>query len=293
MRVASQRKIMTHQKSARQYQKNHVKLENGDKLRRRLSQHLCYGRAYRANTLQAQMGCFLRASKTPKRVIMVLHQIGISVSYKSITKGMTGLAESAAEELHKFCAAKPRFFISFDNMNIFARVRDQRLHNQSELLNYTAGYVAANRKSIEEQMFTSSAIDRSKFATLKSSDFLPDKDEENYQKYAFRAGIYEGLSKYFREALSKYLHKNKPLKPWHYPILHQLLDIATIVFTLPAYDKNEAKIEEITQILYKIATELGYTNEQLLDFLIMYKGDFLTARNMRYATCRSELMNIE
>jgi len=86
---------------------------------------------------------------------------------------MTGLAESAAEELHKFCAAKPRFFVSFDNMNIFARVRDQRLHNQSELLNDTAGYVAANRKSIEEQMFTSSVIDRSKFATLRSSDFSP------------------------------------------------------------------------------------------------------------------------
>jgi hypothetical protein len=104
---------------------------------------------------------------------MVLHQIGISVSYKFITKGMTALAESAAEELHKFCAPKPRFFVLFDNMNIFARVQDQRLHNQSELLNYIAGYVAANCKSIEEQIFTSSVIDGSKFAFLKSSDFSP------------------------------------------------------------------------------------------------------------------------
>jgi len=53
--------------------------------------------------------------------------------------------------------------------------------------------------------------------------------------------------------------------------------------TLPVMDLDEAKIDEITQVMREITSELGYTREQhLQNKVIMFKGDRATVRNMRY-----------
>ena len=56
----------------------------------------------------------------------------------------------------------------------------------------------------------------------------------------------------------------------------------TKIFTLPAYDKNEALIEEMTEVLRLVMQVVGYSREQLVGRTIFFNGDHLTVRNIRF-----------
>ena len=60
---------------------------------------LCYSRTTRSNLLQAQMGHYFLCARTPKRPVEVTHQLGISVSYSSITKALKAIALSVKESV--------------------------------------------------------------------------------------------------------------------------------------------------------------------------------------------------
>jgi len=122
---------------------------------------LCYSRSTQSNLLQAQMGHYFLCAKTPKRPIEVAHQLGISVSYSSIAKAVEAIAISVKESVRTLAKRFPSFFVSFDNMNIFARAKGQRLHNQGGLLNLTSAWVGINPKSKIKHMLTSADVDES------------------------------------------------------------------------------------------------------------------------------------
>ena len=96
---------------------------------------LCKCKSQRYNTFQRHMGYFRYAAKIIKRVIDVLHHHGFSVSYGSVRNIMRSIAKDARQNMKEWAKLFPPFFVSFD-----ARVRHQRLHNHSELLNYAAGW---------------------------------------------------------------------------------------------------------------------------------------------------------
>ena len=74
----------------------------------------------------------------------------------------------------------------------------------------------------------------------------------------------------------------KELHPVSIPMIYQLPLQKTIIYTLPCFDKNEAIISEVTEILHEIAKQLNLKYEDLINKKIMHKGDWLTVRNMGY-----------
>ena len=244
---------------------------------------LVHCRSQKKNLLAANVGYFLFASKTPKRVIEIIHRLGLSISYESIVHTLRRLAKQAAFDLRKWAASCPAFFISFDNLNFYAHVRDQRLLNRNQMINYTAGYIAINPWTRAKDMFPSSAVDYTKMQSLNADTFLLSDSEHGHMRRSFQGLVSATLHKYCEDSLRSNNERREPLKPFTIPKIHPLPAGKTKIFMLPTFDKNEGKVEEITQILRSIIAELGYSGEQLLkdEKLIMIKGDFLTVRNIR------------
>jgi hypothetical protein len=72
------------------------------------------------------------------------------------------------------------------------------------------------------------------------------------------------------------------VEPCGYTAIFPLPAEPTKIFTLPAFDKNEAIIDEMTEVLRLVMEALGYTREQLKDRTMLFGGDYLSIRNIRY-----------
>ena len=105
---------------------------------------ICFARNRGANLQQQVMGYYLVSANTPKRVLEVLHQLGVSVSYSSVVRTMKTIAAISMQILRNIPTENPQFLYSKDNMDFTAQVHDQRLDHQGELIHYCAGYVAIN-----------------------------------------------------------------------------------------------------------------------------------------------------
>lgn len=237
---------------------------------------LLYARNQQINLVPGTMGYFLHCFQTPKRVIECVHRLGVVTGYEFITSGMKSIAEDAKAELKKLAAQLPPMFAFVDNMNFHARVRDQRLDNQAEQQNYTVGYCGLNPYPVEQQMLQREDP-TSKLETLHARNLLPTN--ANLALYADHvlAGISVVLETYCQPSLQKL-----GVEPYPYTEMYQLPATPTKVFTLPAFDKNEAIIDEMTEVLRLVMQALGYTREHLIDRTMLFGGDYLTIRNVRY-----------
>ena len=83
-------------------------------------------------------GIFPIASNTAKRCVEVLHRLGLSVTYETVVSAPRRNGKASPKQLRKEIRHR-RFFVSFDNMNFFRNVRDQRMHNHAHQVNYPRG----------------------------------------------------------------------------------------------------------------------------------------------------------
>ena len=81
------------------------------------------------NAFQSFCTVFLFANNTPKRVIEVLNQFGISVSYTSLMRGLDSNAKHFAQRLRDVSRAGLANLVVMDNIQFKANVRDHRVLN--------------------------------------------------------------------------------------------------------------------------------------------------------------------
>lgn len=80
------------------------------------------------------------------------------------------------------------FFISYDNINFYEHVWDQRLHNRSAIINYTAGYIYFIKTLEEgrendtwlERYINLTQIDRRLINDVVNKDFNLIQMDHNY-----------------------------------------------------------------------------------------------------------------
>jgi len=245
---------------------------------------LCYSRSTNSNLLQAQMGHYFLCARTPKRPVEIAHQLGISVSYSSIAKALEAIAKSVKEHVRKFAKQWPAFFISFDNMNIFARKKGERLQNQGGMLNLTSAWLGINPESSSKRMFTSADVDISRASRLQTSDLLPNETNLRRNLSTSQYGLYSTLRTYFGDQMSVFLRRDgSQLKPVVIAKIKLLPQQKSIMYTFPCFDKNEAIISEVTEILQSMMKQMDLKGVDLVDKKVMHKGDLLTVRNMGYS----------
>src|SRR5579859_512775 len=236
---------------------------------------LCYAKIRSANLQQQVVGYYLVSANTPKRVLEVLHQPGISVSYDSVVRTMKTIAKASIQILQNIPSEYPGFWFSKDNMDFAARVRDQRLDHQGALMHYCAGYVAINLLGAIPRTLMAEDIDMLRAADISASDILLSQSDLQWQQNASAFGIYSVLKSYCGESMS-YRSSGKDLDPVKLFTKHQIPIQKTYVHTLPVYARNEAELGQMSDLLRDIMKTLGLPVEMLEGKKIFSNGDLFT-----------------
>ncbi len=165
---------------------------------------LCYARSERSNIVQRVNTQFAFANNVPKRFVESFHQMGFLVLYKSLPHGLQANAKTVMEEILEKTQIW-RFFISYDNINFYENVRDQKIYNRSGLISYTAGYICFMMipngienptNSWEDEYIDSNQVDRRLVNQLRKSDFELKQADKDHRLAAVQYTISKVLEQY-------------------------------------------------------------------------------------------------
>ena len=133
-------------------------------------------------------------------------------------------------------------------------------------------------------MLTSVDVDASRASRLQISDLLPNAVNMKRNLKTSQYGIFSALNAYFEDELKVYtIADEEQLRLMTIPRIYPLPLQKTVVYTFSCFDKNEAIISKVTNILKEIAQQMNLLqHEDLQDKKVMHKGNWLTIRNMRY-----------
>jgi len=170
------------------------------------------------------------------------------------------------------------FEVIFDNCTAAATVRDERLHNKSDFLNYTVGLVL--EPAIPRPMFLRADINYGEVASLTVVDFLPSDDDAKTLSSIFGHFIANALGKYCRKRQARLPKLDFPM-----PIVQRIDPKAQPkTHVLPTYDLDESRIDDMIEILYRIAEDVGLTDAQIEKNTVAYGGDYFTTVAERYGS---------
>ncbi len=179
-----------------------------------------------------------------------------------------------------------RFFISYDNMDFYENVRDQRLYNRSAIINYTVGYICVMKppeSSREddtwlERYINSDQIDQRLVNTPANEDFDLTQPGRDHRSATNRYIFSEVLGQYFSKSM--YKQKNTQgvsiYRKWETHLLNiRCRNEVAEILPLPTLPYNEGSIAGTIEILREIAERLRLSDEIVRDKVILLKGDFL------------------
>lgn len=251
-----------------------------------------YGHSQKANSLAGMIGYYLNASNAGKAVINNLHALGISVAYESVNVALRANAVAVRKMVRERCRERP-FFISFDNMVFTQRVKNHTMQNRQHCRNYTAGYVAFLQGAPSSGfLLRKDMLDWKRAIDVTDEDLMTTHATLDYTRKAAASNIWRILYKYYAKEMAPALRKhdrdgniisgdyNQPSVPTVFPIPLVKSDL----HTMTAFAKDESIITEVIEIIQLIVDELDLPGQDLMDKLIMFKGDYMTVRNILYIT---------
>lgn len=263
---------------------------------------LSYAQNHQSNVLQMATGYFAYADNTSKRMVEILHRMGLLVTYETIRRALKENAKAISKQLEDK-AWKSRFFLFYDNMNFYRHRRDERLHNRSVQVAYTAGYVHFMHSEHDENedanwkqcFLDADQIDYSAANQLTFKDVMLCDEDLEHQARSARYMMSKTLIEYFPAScnrqktrlsdgrlMPKFMKEPMPLSNI------QCRRESSVVIPLPTLAIDEAFIEGTIDILRTYMQRLGLKDWVVKDKTIMFKGDFLTVRNMRRAIYRRQ-----
>ncbi|KAI5796530.1 hypothetical protein EDC01DRAFT_629332 [Geopyxis carbonaria] len=102
---------------------------------------LLFCRSQKDNAMQTILGYFFQASQTPRPVISVLNQIGLSVSYLSLCNGLKSIGLADRDTARHKVKAGNFFAICYDNLALKLNKAEETLINRAQFLQYTSAFV--------------------------------------------------------------------------------------------------------------------------------------------------------
>jgi hypothetical protein len=232
------------------------------------------------NYVQGIIGLYLYACRTTKGVITTLNHLGISASYDSILKCIDNAANAARAQLKSIGAMGNAFQVSFDNLTIAKNAKNITALNKTRFRIFTSGFVLLTPSDRARKFFTADDVNLEAIKTMTALDFYPSRTEIERMEKIFRALIAETLLGWLKDR-ERPIRTELSEKTFPMPTVFQLAREISKLATLPTYDLDENKLQEMAQILEKIAKDVGLTPEQCKQIVILFKGDFLTVRNIR------------
>ncbi|KAA8893039.1 hypothetical protein FN846DRAFT_896328 [Sphaerosporella brunnea] len=176
-------------------------------------------------------------------------------------------------------------------MNYMGLVKTLLLHKTPHVQSDTAAYVyfvpnpGQTSGSAIGGLLPKSAIKQECAMELGARDLIPPGPELEgfvYYQSVAEAQIFKIIIKHFktpmRARLKKYKEEEITSKALH------LLEVAqTDIYKLPTLDLNEAKIDETVEIIKSLMDKLDIPLKNLHNKVAIFKGDWLTIRNIMSA----------
>lgn len=231
----------------------------------------------RFNALQTRLNYFLFASRVSKRVLKVLNRMGIVTSYEGMLRALKANAAAIHTRLSTISQAGEAIWISYDNLTFAANVKQQTLFNAGKFVTATAGYVVKPAKEQAHPMFTPEDVDYRRCHQLTLADFIPSTNDKEMMLEANRFFIFD-VMKRFASGHHVSFNCDEPPMPVKY-VLNK--DLRPEIIPLPTYPYNEGVINEVVDLIHKISNQIGLSEAQITENVIMFKGDFLTVRQNR------------
>jgi hypothetical protein len=237
-------------------------------------------RSQQFNAMQGRIGYYLFACRVPKRVISTLNKLGLCPSYNGLLGAIKKTAEMALVDLRRVSLNNQAVQVSYDNVSYLAGVRDVRIHNFSSIVIDTAGYVLIPAESQSRPMFDRSALTYDRIDKVNLTDIMPD--------VGAALAIFAGAKHMISKSLSAFIKgQNEYLRVpvlCEFPSRRRLdSDAKPKILTLPTYPLNEGIIGELTEVIQRVADDLGMTVEQRENTTWNFKGDLGTVTGNRYA----------
>lgn len=231
----------------------------------------------------------------------MFHQFGLSCGYDAILRGLRLVSSTwvleryvltsysnlspraTAKTAMKVLAERThnqRFFISYDNLNFYKHVRDQRSHNRAHQVNYTAGYILFMNGDKHRPV---ASIDHASCLDVTSNDLLPNKESEEYNTQAAEFNIGKTLKQYCHNAMACQKDRNgSAIYTLFNPPLISLraCEERADYMTFPTLDNDEASIDGTIGVLKEILKLLDLKPLDVEGKMIMLNGDYLTVRNV-------------
>jgi hypothetical protein len=249
-----------------------------------ISAMLANARNSHCNYIQKVLAMYLYALKTPKRVIVTLNHFGLSVSYSTLLRDLRAAADAARSRLRTLGSQGKAFIPVFDNLTFKAKVRQERVDNQSEFMTFTAGYVLVPPSTRSPPMFNRHTdLIQQNIQTLQMTDFLPTQLDHHNISLGFRAIIGKTLTEF-----AKFEGVTIAKLDFEFPEVFRIDRTETPqILPLPTYDLNEAVCNDMIRILYSIQKQTGLSATQCNEGLQIWSGDLMTVEGMRYSVaCR-------
>lgn len=184
-----------------------------------------------------------------------------------------------------------QFVVLYNNVNIYDYAYNQKIYNQSALLNYIKGYICfikiygdidnSDNKLIK-QYTNYDQIDRKFVNELSFDEIKFDKDNDYYQSIVVRYTISEVLNRFFFIAINKQIHgHNRSLyTKWMLSLLDfKCKNKSSDILLLPILLYYERNILRIIDILFNIADRLEFSNNIVMNMIIIPKENIMTIKN--------------
>jgi hypothetical protein len=231
------------------------------------------------NVFQGFCTIFLFANNTPKRVIEVLNQLGISTSYTSLMRGLDSNAKHFRQRLRGICEMGIAPLIVMDNIQFKANVRDQRVMNQASFITSTAGYVLIPSTTHRHEMFTPADCKYDLVHRLTARDFFPTQADQEIIEMGFRSLIWD-VVRSSTKAHGVRAPRIKFPMPSVFPLDRRQ---SPEILPLRTYHLDEGMIDELIKILYNVQADIGLSDEQATSKTVPFRGDLLTTLQYRYS----------
>ena len=125
---------------------------------------------------------FFFAHNVSKKGVDVYYKMGLVVLYKAIWQALNANGQAVLKMLCERVNVKP-FLLSYDNMNFYRKVQDQRVDNKNYQVVYIAGYVFFMKGP---RLFLCYTVKYEAVNKLKPKDFLFALTKFQYQTKAIR-----------------------------------------------------------------------------------------------------------
>jgi len=187
---------------------------------------LTFVRNRATNVLPLVLGLFFKIGGTGVRVINMLSNAGICVSFNTIERLKSVISDDAISRAVALLTSGEPCFLIFDNINLYLRKSQQRIHNKNTILNVTNAAVIGLSNVEDGFDNLKSKLDlRGKRAQATINDILPTREDDERMMDAFAALIARLLVAYtpgnekwkdrkeMEESVKAMIREDRPLPP--------------------------------------------------------------------------------